>query len=245
MQLAKYFLNSIHAVSFIQSYCVNYFFRSGLFFTVAFLIVFCLLSYFTIIEYRFLKETFGNRRNAPTKGVVVMSSVFAISFLFRATVNVVIACIPSKIIMMQCLSDFDGSPGWPILVFSLQFFGETLPLSILFYIQDETCAHTRNRSQYTKPESNRNHLFNEQEDNYGTESGAIKTKESTGIINNTTDQSGIMNKHNSQHSDMSNSVIRITEDGADLVSLDSDFDDKNKKKRRAGSYSTENSRFKS
>jgi hypothetical protein len=87
--------------------------------------------------------------------------------------------------------------------------------------------------------------LNEQIDNYGTESGAIKTKESTGIINNTTDQSGIMNKHNNQHSDMSNSVIGITEDGADLVSLDSDFDDKKKKKRRAGSYSTENSRFKS
>ena len=69
--------------------------------------------------------------------------------------------------------------------------------------------------------------MNEQVDNYGTESGAIKTKESTGIINNTTDQSAIMNKHNSQQSDMSNSVIRITEDGAELVSFDSDFDDKN------------------
>jgi hypothetical protein len=69
--------------------------------------------------------------------------------------------------------------------------------------------------------------LNEQVDNYGTESGAIKTKESTGIINNTTDQSAIMNKHNSQQSDMSNSVIRITEDGAELVSFDSDFDDKN------------------
>ena len=92
---------------------------SGLFFTAAFLVAFCLLSYFTIIEYRFLKEIFGNRRNAPTKGIVVMSSVFAISFLFRAIVNVVIACIPSKIIMLQCLSDYGASPGWPMLDFSL------------------------------------------------------------------------------------------------------------------------------
>lgn len=46
-----------------------------------------------------------------------------------------------------------------------------------------------------------------------------------------------MNKNNSAQSDLSNSVIRITEDGLDLASLDSDFDDKNKKKNRVGSYS--------
>lgn len=116
MQLIINIAAGLHSVSLNLIYLLL---RSGLFFTVAFLIAFCLLSYFTYIEYKFLKETFGNRTNAPTKGVVVMSSVFAISFLFRATVNVLIASMPTNILMMQCRSDFYNTPGWPILVFSL------------------------------------------------------------------------------------------------------------------------------
>lgn len=116
MQLIINIAAGLHSVSLNLIYLLL---RSGLFFTVAFLIAFCLLSYFTYIEYKFLKETFGNRTNAPTKGVVVMSSVFAISFLFRATVDVLIASMPTNILMMQCRSDFYNTPGWPILVFSL------------------------------------------------------------------------------------------------------------------------------
>ena len=64
-----------------------------------------------------------------------MSVVFALSFLLRAGLNIFIASHPERVQQMQCHSVVDGDAGWTLLVFSLQFFGETLPLSILFYIQ--------------------------------------------------------------------------------------------------------------
>jgi hypothetical protein len=94
-----------------------------------------MLSYFSVSEYRFLREQFGGRKHSPIKGVVVMSLIFALSFLFRSAVNIAIAIDPQGISQMQCRAVVDGKAGWAILVFSLQFFGETLPLAILFWIQ--------------------------------------------------------------------------------------------------------------
>ena len=72
-----------------------------------------------------------------------MSGVFAVSFLFRALVNICIAVVPDRITEMQCKAIVNKAPGWPILVFSLQFFGETVPLMILFYIQDRNSRPRR------------------------------------------------------------------------------------------------------
>lgn len=83
-----------------------------------------------------------------------MSVVFAASFLFRSAVNIFIAAFPQAITDLQCQSVVNGSLGWVILVFSLQFFGETLPLSVLFYIQNRNAAPRKSMRRPSKLEPN-------------------------------------------------------------------------------------------
>lgn len=125
------------------------------------MITFFMLSYFSIAEYKFLKSHFGTRKDSPIKGIVIMQSVFAFSFLFRASINITIAVDTQAVLQMQCKAVVYNKIGWSMLVFGLQFFGETVPLCILFYICGRNAAPPRRRpSKIASPLLTNQNTFN-------------------------------------------------------------------------------------
>ena len=164
------------------------------------MVTFVVLSYFTYREYTFLREQFGYRKNSPIKGIVLCSSVFALSFLFRSAINIWIAVDSQHIVNLQCKANLYNKGMWPFLVFSLQFFGETAPLSILFYIQDRNSRPRESTKLSPKP------TLSQPAKDDGGSFEEKKTKDSTQYMLNQTAQD---NSNNGPDDNIRDTFLRV------------------------------------
>ena len=164
------------------------------------MVTFVVLSYFTYREYTFLREQFGYRKNSPIKGIVLCSSVFALSFLFRSAINIWIAVDSQHIVNLQCKANLYNKGMWPFLVFCLQFFGETVPLSILFYIQDRNSRPRESTKLSPKP------TLSQPAKDDGGSFEEKKTKDSTQYMLNQTAQD---NSNNGPDDNIRDTFLRV------------------------------------
>ena len=88
----------------------------------------------SVLEYRFLNEKFAkDRERSPAKRVLYIGIIYGFSFFIRTALNFTAFVHPETILNIQ-ENGCNGSVGWAFLVFSVHFFGEILPLSLLFYL---------------------------------------------------------------------------------------------------------------
>jgi ABC-type enterochelin transport system permease subunit len=108
--------------------------RTGIFMTFMYVVTLAVLIFFTHEDYRFLKEQFGSSKRSPAKGVLIIAMIFTVSFLCRLSLIIFEIITPQEFLKIQCEGYTNDGKWWAILVISIQFFGETLPLSVLFFI---------------------------------------------------------------------------------------------------------------
>ena len=103
-------------------------------FTILYIGIILGFAWINIKEYRFLNEEFGGKQG-PAQKVLYIGIIYISSFVIRFVYNIIALSDPSALLALQTSGCTDGNPGWAILQFCLHFFGEVLPLCLLFYLQ--------------------------------------------------------------------------------------------------------------
>jgi len=114
-------------------------------FTILYIVIVCGFAWINIKEYRFLNEEFGGKQG-PAQKVLYIGIIYTSSFVIRSVYNIIALSDPSALLALQTSGCADGNSGWAILQFCLHFFGEVLPLCLLFYLQISVTKLTRTSS---------------------------------------------------------------------------------------------------
>ena len=85
-------------------------------------------------ERMFMIEKVG-KGNSLTIVMTIANSIYAFSFFFRLCFNIVLLSDHHDIVRLQCDSCMYDTAGYALLVFSVHFFCELLPLSAIFTLQ--------------------------------------------------------------------------------------------------------------
>ena len=114
--------------------CCNKYFRTGFFFSFAYLLTFIVMVLAWLNEYKVL-ASLAETNKIPAQNLIITSGIFAFSFVVRTVLDFT-ALVDSKAILnLQSTSCVNDKAGWAILVFITHFLGEIMPLSVLFWLQ--------------------------------------------------------------------------------------------------------------
>jgi hypothetical protein len=84
-------------------------------------------------EYNVLKG-FAQFNNLPARNLLIISGIFAFSYMVRTILNFVAFFNKNLLMNLQENSCYYNTVGWALLVFSTHFFGEVLPLFFIFCV---------------------------------------------------------------------------------------------------------------
>jgi hypothetical protein len=85
-------------------------------------------------EYNILKG-FAQFNNLPARNLLIISGIFAFSYIVRTILNFVAFFDSKSLTKLQKNSCDNKSDGWALLVFFTHFLGEVLPLFFIFCVQ--------------------------------------------------------------------------------------------------------------
>lgn len=108
--------------------------RTGFFFSFAYLLTFFFMVFAWLKEYEILNR-FATNNKIPARNLLLTSGVFAFSFIVRTLLDFTALFDAKDLINLQEESCLNNKAGWALLVFGVHFFGEILPLSLLFWLQ--------------------------------------------------------------------------------------------------------------
>lgn len=108
--------------------------RLGGYYTGSYLLTLVVMIWAWTREYRVLNR-FSQPNYIPARNLLITTGIFAGSYVLRTILNFVALFDAQSLVNLQVNSCENGTDGWAILVFCIHFFGEILPLSLLFCMQ--------------------------------------------------------------------------------------------------------------
>lgn len=84
-------------------------------------------------EYDILKG-FAQFNNLPARNLLIISGIFAFSYIVRTVLNFVAFFDEKALVNLQKSSCLNSTDGWAFLVFFTHFLGEVLPLFFIFCV---------------------------------------------------------------------------------------------------------------
>lgn len=85
-------------------------------------------------EYAILKQ-FAQHNNVPVNNLLITMFIFGFSYSIRSGVDLMQAIDNQILYQLQLNCCVNDSKGYALVLFFLHFFGEVLPLSVLFWLQ--------------------------------------------------------------------------------------------------------------